>query len=322
MKIDNTEKYPINIQKLFSPKPPFRYLPPTDIPPEKRKTNSITPISNLKQQINQYIATDLPQIEQQQSANSQPQTSNHQRLQQAAELKRKQNQESYKRQLAQWNDAELFAKNEKEFMKDPYRTVFISRLDYQLTELDISSAFSKYGVIESIRIIRDHQGKSRGYGFIVYERDVDAKNVISELSRSGLQLNGRNVLVDMERGRIIRNWRPRRLGGGEGGRGYLKSGRVSSAAATARRVHIANNPNYSFQSQHHHQQQAPTIPQYASQHQPGYQSHSNGIKKPDTKVSIRDKYAKYSSSSSPPTSTSTSYTGTNTDRSIRSIRQS
>ena len=28
-----------------------------------------------------------------------------------------------------------FAKQEREFMKDPFRTVFIARLDYNLTEL-------------------------------------------------------------------------------------------------------------------------------------------------------------------------------------------
>ena len=43
-------------------------------------------------------------------------------------------------------------------------------------------------MIESIRIIRDKQGKSRGYGFVVYERNTDAMNCVNDLSRTGLKL--------------------------------------------------------------------------------------------------------------------------------------
>ena len=120
-----------------------------------------------------------------------------------------------------------FAKQEREFMKDPFRTVFIARLDYNLTELDISRAFARYGMIESIRIIRDKQGKSRGYGFVVYERNTDAMNCVNDLSRTGLKLGNRPILVDIERSRVLKNWRPRRLGGGEGGRGYVKEGKYN-----------------------------------------------------------------------------------------------
>ncbi|EDK43765.1 conserved hypothetical protein [Lodderomyces elongisporus NRRL YB-4239] len=128
-------------------------------------------------------------------------------------------------------------------MKDPYRTVFIARLDYSLTELDVTQHFQKYGIIESIKIIRDREGKSRGYGFIVFENEADANTCVNKTSRLGVKLGNRTALVDIERSRILRNWKPRRLGGGEGGRNHVKEGRVASAAATGRRVNIANNPH-------------------------------------------------------------------------------
>ena len=35
----------------------------------------------------------------------------------------------------------------------------------------------------------------------------------------GIRIKDRRVLVDVERGRTVKGWRPRRLGGGVGGRG-------------------------------------------------------------------------------------------------------
>lgn len=39
----------------------------------------------------------------------------------------------------------------------------------------------------------------------------------------GIRIKDRRVLVDVERGRTVKGWRPRRLGGGLGGRGYTKA---------------------------------------------------------------------------------------------------
>ncbi|RLV95635.1 U1 small nuclear ribonucleoprotein 70 kDa [Spathaspora sp. JA1] len=309
MSIDeDTEKYPPNIQKLFGPKPPFLYIQPTDYPPEQRSTISVTPISSIKQQIANYLETA--------PSNPIPSTTTTTTTNlQAHREKKLRYQESYTRQLSQWNDSELFAKNEREFMKDPYRTVFISRLDYTLSELDISPTFSKYGMIESVRIIRDKSGKSRGYGFIVFERINDAKNCVAELCRTGVVLGNRTVLVDIERGRIIRNWKPRRLGGGEGGRGYMTNGRKSSVAATARRTHIANNPSYNTQGGSYSAFNRSVQPS-----QPAYQPPQQV-----TTTSVKDRYAKYTSTTTtaaPATAASsvTSYKSTSGDRSIQSIR--
>ncbi|KAL6452204.1 RNU1 U1 small nuclear ribonucleoprotein 70 kDa [Candida maltosa Xu316] len=192
---------------------------------------------------------------------------------------------------------------EREFMRDPLKTVFIARLDYNLTEIEISKAFSSFGVIQSVRVIRDKQGKSRGYGFIVYERIGDAQSCVNNLSRNGLKVGNRTILVDIERSRIINTWKPRRLGGGEGGRGRAKDGRNSSVAASGRRTHIANNPSLGIvppQSRpgQYNQYQAPS--HYQSRTQSGPRS--------------------YDSRSSPAAS-SYSYKPTSNDRSIRSIRR-
>ncbi|ODV79834.1 RNA-binding domain-containing protein, partial [Suhomyces tanzawaensis NRRL Y-17324] len=246
---DNT-KYPPNIQKLFAPRPPLPYIESTDYASETRRTSTVTPISSVKDSIKAYLQ-QLPQIEQE---HPQPAPSEQQTKLKLSQERKKQLQQSFARQVREWNDPELLQKNEKEFMKDPYRTVFLSRLDYQLTELELSKHFSKYGVIESVRVIRDRDGKSRGYAFLVYEKDHDAAACVNELARTGLKLPvgdktpTRSILVDIERGRIIRSWKPRRLGGGLGGRHYTKpdarGSNTASAAASGRRIHIANNPQF------------------------------------------------------------------------------
>ena len=54
----------------------------------------------------------------------------------------------------------------------------------------------------------------RGYAFIEFEREADMRAAYKR--GDGRKIDGRRVLVDVERGRTVRNWRPRRLGGGLG----------------------------------------------------------------------------------------------------------
>lgn len=327
---------------MFQPKPPFPYISPIDYPPEKRSTKPISPISSLKHEIEKYISQELPERESKALAVPKKISKivKHKQKQHEANLKRLAKDKDHERQLEEWNNPTLFAKQEREFMKDPFRTVFIARLDYNLTELDISRAFARYGMIESIKIIRDKQGKSRGYGFVVYERNPDAVACVNDLSRTGLKLGNRPILVDIERSRVLKNWRPRRLGGGEGGRGYVKEGKVQSVAATARRTIIANNPAFNtapppqhdqqqqFQyQQQQQQQQQPQYNTYPSSYQPQFpQRYSSGprtaldVRAPAT--SIKDKYAKYSSIGDDPSMEKTySYKPASDDRSIRNIRR-
>lgn len=59
---------------------------------------------------------------------------------------------------------------------DPYKTLFISRLSKDATEEDLRREFAMYGHIEKLRIVRDCKtGKSKGYAFILYEREKDMK---------------------------------------------------------------------------------------------------------------------------------------------------
>ena len=71
-----------------------------------------------------------------------------------------------------------------------------------------------YGAIKKVRIINDQNGKSRGYAFIEFERERDLRAAYKDAD--GKKIDNRRVVVDLERGRVSKSWRPRRLGGGKG----------------------------------------------------------------------------------------------------------
>ncbi|ORX36793.1 hypothetical protein BD324DRAFT_627183 [Kockovaella imperatae] len=99
---------------------------------------------------------------------------------------------------------------------DPYKTLFIARLSRKATEEDLQKEFEIYGAIERIRIVRDRKKKSRNYAFIVFERERDMKAAYKDAE--GIPIHHKRILVDVERGRTVKGWKPRKLDGGLGGR--------------------------------------------------------------------------------------------------------
>lgn len=312
---EETEKYPRSIQKLFRPPLPLPYYEPSDYAPQYRKTRSITPVSKYKSKLDAYFGEELPKLKE-----SQPQVEKTQFQKQVenGKQRREERVKAFQTQLKDWNDPEQIIEHEKKMLNDPYKTVFIARLSYSLTEVDLTPHFTKYGPIESIKIVRNiKSNKSKGYGFVVFEKDTDAQNCIKELASTGLKISPehRTILVDMERSRVIRNWLPRRLGGGLGGRHYTKPNintklsNNSSAAASGRRINLAPNPYQDRQERYKPPVQSYNQPQAFSSN-PEYNRRSNAPPV-STNASIKDKYDKYSRYSS----TSSS------QRSSKSIRQ-
>ncbi|KAI8853382.1 hypothetical protein BC829DRAFT_344571, partial [Chytridium lagenaria] len=101
-------------------------------------------------------------------------------------------------------------------MSDPYKTLFVGRLSYSTTEKMLRREFEQYGPV-CIRIVHDttQVDKPRGYAFIEFERERDLTAAYKDAD--GIKLDGRRIVVDVERGRTVKGWRPRRLGGGLGG---------------------------------------------------------------------------------------------------------
>lgn len=97
---------------------------------------------------------------------------------------------------------------------DPFKTLFVGRLSFSLSEKHLKREFENYGRIREVYLIRDRNGNSRGYAFVEFEHERDMLDAYREAD--GMKIAGKRIVVDVERGRTVKGWKPRRLGGGLG----------------------------------------------------------------------------------------------------------
>ncbi|XP_052169758.1 U1 small nuclear ribonucleoprotein 70 kDa [Oryza glaberrima] len=188
-----------NLLKLFEPRPPLDFKPPV----EKRKLPAYT---GMAQFVSQFAEPGDPEY-----APPVP----------MCETKAEKKDRIRKSKLDQGA-----AKVAEELQKydpqsdpnatgDPYKTLFVARLNYETSEHRVKREFEAYGPIKRVRLVTDKEtNKPRGYAFIEYMHTRDMKNAYKQAD--GRKVDNRRVLVDVERGRTVPNWRPRRLGGGLG----------------------------------------------------------------------------------------------------------
>lgn len=90
--------------------------------------------------------------------------------------------------------------------------IYVGNLDYGVTEDDLKDAFSEFGEITSVNIIKDrYSGQSKGFGFVEMPSNSEADQAIKGLN--GKDLKGRALKVNQAKPRGDRSRR-----GGGGGR--------------------------------------------------------------------------------------------------------
>lgn len=55
------------------------------------------------------------------------------------------------------------------------RAVFVSNLDFAVTELEVKDALSSVGHCE-VLLVRDFKGRSKGFGYVLFEKPVSIQN--------------------------------------------------------------------------------------------------------------------------------------------------
>ncbi|CAF0919477.1 unnamed protein product [Didymodactylos carnosus] len=195
-----TQFLPPNLLALFAPRDPVTYLPPVDkLPHEKKRL----PYSGMSDFINKF-----------ESADETPAPTRIETKEERIERRRREKAEQVAYKLEQ--DLALWDPNSNEqATSDPYKTLFIARINYDTSEAKLKREFEVYGKIKNIRIVHNSENeKPRGYAFIEYEKENDMHTAYKRAD--GRKIDGRRVVVDVERGRTVKGWRPRRLGGGLG----------------------------------------------------------------------------------------------------------
>ena len=94
--------------------------------------------------------------------------------------------------------------------------LYVGNLSYATTEDDLRQLFESYGKPDSVTVISDRgTGRSKGFGFVEYSKDDEAKAAMSALN--GREIDGRALTVSEAR---PRNEASGNRGGGGGGGGY------------------------------------------------------------------------------------------------------
>jgi len=92
------------------------------------------------------------------------------------------------------------------------KKLFIGGLSWDTTDEGLRQAFASYGEITEAKVITDRDtGRSRGFGFVTFAQDDDAKTAISKMD--GTSLDGKTLKVNEAQEKSPR-------GGGRSGGGF------------------------------------------------------------------------------------------------------
>ena len=92
------------------------------------------------------------------------------------------------------------------------KKLFVGGLSWETTDSDLKKTFSAYGEVTEAKVITDREtGRSRGFGFVTFAEDENAKSAISKLD--GSSLDGKTIKVNEAQEKSPR-------GGGRSGGGF------------------------------------------------------------------------------------------------------
>jgi RNA recognition motif-containing protein len=91
-------------------------------------------------------------------------------------------------------------------IKESFMNLYVGNLSYSVTEEDLKEAFSEFGELESVNIIKDkYSGQSKGFGFVEMPDNAEADKAIKALN--GNDLKGRAIKVNQAKPRGERSSR-------------------------------------------------------------------------------------------------------------------
>lgn len=94
--------------------------------------------------------------------------------------------------------------------------VYVGNLSYDLSSGDLEEFFAQYGEVKDVKLILDRNtGRSKGFSFITFGSDQDAK---AALDANDKELKGRKLRVNMARDDDDRSGGGGRRGGSGGSR--------------------------------------------------------------------------------------------------------
>ena len=98
------------------------------------------------------------------------------------------------------------------------KSIYVGNISFQTTEQDLDAAFSAFGQVDKVQIVKDRDtGQARGFAFVEMAVNAEADKAMTALN--GTELGGRTLTVNEARPR-----EPRAGGFGGGGSGRPSGG--------------------------------------------------------------------------------------------------
>ena len=99
--------------------------------------------------------------------------------------------------------------------------MYVGNLNYRVKEGDLEQAMAAYGVVTSVKVIKDREtGKSKGFAFVEMENDAEAAQAMNELNGSEFMDSFIKIMVH-----------------------FIKFGRICTLKAVNRLFTIPDNKN-------------------------------------------------------------------------------
>ena len=96
--------------------------------------------------------------------------------------------------------------------------LYVGNLNYNTTESELRELFGDHGQVTSVAVITDREtGRAKGFGFVEFANDEDAKAAIAALD--GKEIGGRSLKVNESRPQEQRSGGGGGYGGSRGGSG-------------------------------------------------------------------------------------------------------
>jgi cold-inducible RNA-binding protein len=96
------------------------------------------------------------------------------------------------------------------------KNIYVGNISFQTTEQDLDAAFSAYGQVDRVQIVKDRDtGQSRGFAFVEMPNNAEADKAMEALN--GADVSGRTLTVNEARAREPRTGGGGGYGGGGGG---------------------------------------------------------------------------------------------------------
>lgn len=204
---------PAHILALFTPRPPPQHLPP-------QVNRPIASICGFAEYVDCFAKEKPPKRDAWES----PKEKKERRM----SAKTEEHKKELKKLIEKYDPHK-----DPNASGDPFKTLFVARVSYDTTEKKLKREFEAFGSVKRVKMVYDQKGKPRGYAFIEYEHERDLKTAYKQ--GDGKKIDGRRVMVDVERGRTVEGWMPRRLGGGRGPGREGKSKKKNKKAAETKK---------------------------------------------------------------------------------------